>query len=217
VAVGGGHGGAASSWKHGEVKLFLVRHAMPAVDPDVPAAAWELSSEGRREARALAQALPADALLVASGELKARQTLEPAGSPQSDERFDEVARDEPYEGDFRERRRAYVAGADHPGWEPRGQVAARFAAGVRFWAANAEGRPLVIASHGMAITVWLTTTVGLADPGAFWADLRLPDLLTVDVTARQVFRSVSADRRPFASEPDRRDQASDLGEVRRSR
>ncbi|MFC3729146.1 hypothetical protein [Actinoplanes nipponensis] len=42
------------------------------------------------------------------------------------------------------------------------------------------------------MTLWLTTTVALADPGAFWADLRLPDLLTVDVAAKQVARSERA-------------------------
>jgi broad specificity phosphatase PhoE len=173
---------------HAGVKLFLVRHAMPAFGPDVPAAAWELSSEGWRAARALVRALPADALLIASREPKARQTLEPAGSVYTDKRFDEVARDEPYEGDFRARRRAYVTGTDYTGWEPRDRVVARFAEGVTSWAARVDGRPLVIASHGMAMTLWLTTTVALPDPGAFWADLRLPDLLTVDVAAKQVSR-----------------------------
>lgn len=178
---------------HAGVRLFLVRHAMPAFGPDVPAAAWELSSEGWREARALARALPADALLIASREPKARQTLEPAGSVSTDERFNEVARNEPYEGDFQARRRAYVSGTDYTGWEARDQVAARFAEGVRFWVARADERPLVIASHGMAMTLWLTATVALADPGAFWADLRLPDLLTVDVAAEQVSRTKSDD------------------------
>ncbi|SFF12421.1 Broad specificity phosphatase PhoE [Actinoplanes philippinensis] len=179
------------------MNLLLVRHAMPAFGPDVPAPEWELSSEGRCEARALARVLPPDALLVASREPKARQTLEPAGSVYTDARFDEVARDEPYEGDFRARRRAYVTGTDYPGWEPRERVAARFAEAVSFWAARAEERPLVIASHGMAMTVWLAATVALADPGAFWADLRLPDLLTVDMAAEQVSRSGSADPPPI--------------------
>jgi broad specificity phosphatase PhoE len=175
---------------HAGVKLFLVRHAMPVFGPDAPAAAWELSSEGRCDAKVLARALPVGALLVARREPKARQTLEPARSVCTDERFNEVTRDEPYEGDFRARRRAYVTGTDYAGWEPRGQVVARFAEGVRFWTAQADGRPLVIASHGMAMTLWLTTTVSLADPGAFWADLRLPDLLVVDIAGRQVARSV---------------------------
>jgi broad specificity phosphatase PhoE len=161
---------------------------MPAFGPDVPDAAWELGDEGRGAARALARVLPAGALLVASGEPKARQTVEPAGPVRTDERFNEVVRDEPYEGDFRARRLAYVTGTDHAGWEARDRVTARFGAGVRFWAARAGGRPLVIASHGMALTLWLTSTVGLADPGAFWAGLRLPDLLAVDVTGKQVTR-----------------------------
>jgi broad specificity phosphatase PhoE len=108
----------------------------------------------------------------------------------TDERFNEVTRDEPYDGDFRARRRAYLAGTDYPGWEPRDQVVARFTDGVRFWTAQADGRSLVIASHGMAMTLWLTAAVGLTDAGAFWAGLRLPDLLTVDVTGKQITRSV---------------------------
>ena len=83
-----------------------------------------------------------------------------------------------------------MTGTDHPGWEPREQVVARFTDAVRFWSAQADGRPLVIASHGMAMTLWLTATVCLTDPGAFWADLRLPDLFTVEVTGKQVTRSV---------------------------
>jgi broad specificity phosphatase PhoE len=175
------------------VKLFLVRHAMPAFGPDVPAHAWELNSEGRCKARTLGGALPAGALLIASREPKARQTLEPTGSVQTDERFNEVTSDEPYEGDFRARRRAYVTGTDHPGWEPRDRVVTRFTDGMRFWTAQADGRPLVIASHGMAMTLWLSATVGLANPGAFWADLRLPDLLRIDVTDKQVVRLVYGD------------------------
>ena len=77
------------------MKLFLVRHAMPAFSPDVSAATWELSSEGRREARALARALPPGALLIASREPKARQTVEPAGPVQIDERFNGVTHDGP--------------------------------------------------------------------------------------------------------------------------
>jgi broad specificity phosphatase PhoE len=75
---------------------------------------------------------------------------------------------------------------DYPDWEPRDQVSARFTKGVEFWITRADGRPLVIASHGMAMTLWLASTIGLADPGAFWAGLRLPDLLAVDLTGRQV-------------------------------
>jgi hypothetical protein len=70
---------------------------MPAYGPDIPATAWKLSSQGWSEARALPRALPVDAVLIASREPKARQTLEPAGPTQTLERFNEVTRDEPYE------------------------------------------------------------------------------------------------------------------------
>ncbi len=160
--------------------LYLVRHAMPEIRPEVPPAEWELGARSHRDARALAGRLPAGGLLVASAEPKARQTLEPAGPVRTDERFNEVWRDEPYGGDFRARRLGYVTGTDHPGWEPRDEAAARFAAGVRYWLSQVDGRPLVIASHGMAMTLWLTATGRVADPGTFWAGLQFPDLVRVD-------------------------------------
>jgi broad specificity phosphatase PhoE len=169
--------------------LILVRHAAPAVGPDVPPEQWELDpAAGRAGASGLARVLPAGACLVSSREPKARQTLEPSGPVTTDERFNEVVRDEPYEGDFRTRRRAFVDGVDHDGWESRADVVARFGAGVDEWLRKTGARPLVIASHGMAMTLWLTASIGLADPGAFWAELRLPDPLEIDLSNRTVRR-----------------------------
>jgi broad specificity phosphatase PhoE len=160
--------------------LWLVRHAMPAHGPEVPAAGWELSEQGRQDAESVCRVLPAGALLVSSTEPKARQTLEPAGDVRTDERFSEVRREEAYHEDFQTARRAYVGGADQAGWETRAAVIARFDSGVRHWHALAGTRPLVIASHGMAMTLWLSAAVNVADPGGFWAGLRFPDLLEVD-------------------------------------
>jgi broad specificity phosphatase PhoE len=171
--------------------LLLVRHAMPAFGPDQPSDQWELSAEGHAAAAGLARRLPPGAHLVASEEPKAWQTLTPAGAVIRDARFNEVRRKgEPYDGNFRELRQSYVDGVDHPGWEQRAQVAARFESGVADHLAVAGTAPMVIASHGMAMTIWLTARIGLADPGAFWAELRLPDLLEVDLTARTSRRSV---------------------------
>lgn len=136
--------------------IFLVRHAEPAVDPDHQPHEWQLSEAGRRSARSLGRVLPTDAVLVASPEPKARQTLEPLGRVLDDQRFREVVRDEPFHRDFRARRLDYIAGTDHPAWEPREQVVARFDHAVRFWSAVA-GRPVVVATHGMAMTLWLST------------------------------------------------------------
>ncbi|GAB3825825.1 histidine phosphatase family protein [Kribbella italica] len=156
--------------------LVLVRHAMPVHGPEVPARDWVLSAEGRTAARELCARLPAGARLVASTEVKAIETI---GAAITDRRFDEIERVEAYAGDFRTRRRAYVGGADHEDWERREDVVRRFADGVAEHVAAAGGRPVVIASHGMAMTLWLTATIGLADPAAFWEDLRFPDALVV--------------------------------------
>ncbi len=168
--------------------LWLVRHAMPAHGPEVPAAEWELSEQGRQDAESIRSLLPATGLLVSSTEPKARQTLEPAGHVRTDERFNEVRRDEAYRGDFRTARLAYVSGADQAGWETRAAVVARFDAGVRHWRALAGARPLVIASHGMAMTVWLSAAMNVADPGGFWAGLRFPDVLKVEPGAPGITR-----------------------------
>ncbi|MGC4938743.1 histidine phosphatase family protein [Kribbella sp. DT2] len=165
--------------------LVLVRHAMPVHGPETPARDWVLGPEGREAARELCARLPAGARLVASTEPKAIATIEPLGPVVTDARFDEIARVEAYDGDFRTRRRLYVEGTDLADWEPREEVVRRFGAGV---AEYATGGPVVIASHGMATTLWLTATVGLTDPGAFWDDLRFPDAVVVDLEAKTVVR-----------------------------
>lgn len=168
--------------------LVVVRHAMPEFGPDRPPEEWPLSPAGRAAAVALRGRLPSGALVVASAEPKARQTLEPYGDVAVDDRFGEVRRDEPYEGDFRARRRAYVEGVAYPGWERRADVVTRFGDAVAEWQERAGLRPLVVASHGMALTVWLTAAVGLDDPGGFWSALQLPDAFTVDIPGRRVER-----------------------------
>lgn len=172
-------------------RLLLVRHAVPAHGPDLPAHEWVLRDDGEAAARRLAPHLPAGAHLVASAEPKAYQTLEPAGPVTRDARFNEVERRaEPYGEGFLTLRRTYVDGADHPGWEPRVRVAERFDAGVADHLARAGDGTLVVATHGMAMTVWLTARIGLDDPATFWAGLRFPDAHLVDLVRRTAARVV---------------------------
>ncbi|ACU73721.1 Phosphoglycerate mutase [Catenulispora acidiphila DSM 44928] len=170
--------------------LILVRHAMPAFGPQAPPHQWPLSEDGRTAATLLADILPKDSRLVASAEPKAWQTLEPAGQPERDPRFNEIWRTEPWGGNYRQRRREYVEGVDHPEWEPRAQVAERFGAAVAEHLAIADDRPLVVATHGMAMTVWLTARIGLSDPGTFWAELQFPDAHRVDLETGTIARAL---------------------------
>jgi broad specificity phosphatase PhoE len=172
------------------VTLYLVRHAMPQVDPATDPATWPLGADGRVAARLLRRRLPPGAFLVASDEPKAWQTVAQAGerSVLRDARLREVRRTEEFSEDFRLLRRSYVSGAAIRGWEPRLEVARRFAAAIEGATARAGDRDVVAASHGMAMTVWLAETLRMTDPGSFWADLRFPDALVVDPQAGTVTR-----------------------------
>jgi 2,3-bisphosphoglycerate-dependent phosphoglycerate mutase len=176
--------------------LILVRHAMPESSPTAPPTEWPLSADGRRAAAALRVVLPQDARLVASTEPKAWQTLGDVTEVVCDHRFCEVDRPvEPWSDDFRTRRAEYVSGTVHEGWEPHPEVARRFDSGV---IAHADGGPqaVVIATHGMAMTVWLVSVGAVAesDAEAFWRALRFPDAHLVDVAARTVRRWPQAAR-----------------------
>jgi broad specificity phosphatase PhoE len=164
---------------------------MPAVDPAADPATWELGADGRVAARALRTALPPGALGFASDEPKAWQTLAPDGERGviRDGRLGEVRRAEPFSDDFRRPRREYLTGAEHEDWEPRQAVVARFAAAVTAARQLAGSRDLVIATHGMAMTLWLDAELGLDDAVRFWDDLRFPDLFRVDLRAGAVKRS----------------------------
>lgn len=173
------------------IRLTLLRHAMPVTSPDVLPELWELGDEGRTAARELAPTFARGAYYAASKEPKAYQTADEVaairgGTVVRDIRLGEVRRPFVWGDGHRRVARGYVDGTDHDGWEPRTAVVARFDAAVREHAAAAgvAGVPLVVASHGMAPTVWLTSVLQLPDPGAFWAALRFPDAVAIEVPQR---------------------------------
>jgi broad specificity phosphatase PhoE len=174
-----------------QVRITLVRHAEPDVTPSTDPALWPLSAAGRLGAERLRPRLPlGTAVWVASTEVKAYQTLEClAGDDQReilrDERLDEVRRHEPFDDDFRSRRRAWVEGRlddRHEGWEPPRAAAARFEEAVR--AHGGPGASLVIGSHGMVITAWLVHRRRVrpgSEAAAFWESLAFPDLVELEL------------------------------------
>jgi broad specificity phosphatase PhoE len=172
------------------LRVVLVRHAEPEASPTTASHRWPLSRAGRSAALELRDRLPARDVWLASTEVKAVETLTRARTHagiviRQDTRFDEVSRTEAFDDDFRARRRAWVEGhldQRHEGWETPREAAARFDAAVR--EQSALGSPLVIASHGMVLTAWLTHARGAVAPavaGAFWSALALPDVIEVDL------------------------------------
>jgi hypothetical protein len=111
-------------------RLVLVRHAMPAVQPDVPAEQWELDDRGRAASRALSAAMTEPAYYVASNEPKALQTLREMSAGQDvvpEPAFREVRRPHRWSDDYPQQARAYLNGICHQDWEPHDAV-------VAFWA-----------------------------------------------------------------------------------
>jgi broad specificity phosphatase PhoE len=158
--------------------LLLVRHAMPLVNEAAPPATWPLSAHGKQAARRIGSLIPAHASLVSSTEMKAHDTLVYATGRTviTDARLNEVNRPpDPFGSDWREQRLRYVAGKPPPGWEPPEQVAARVDEVIQTHAT--AGVPLVLAGHGLAFTVWLSSHGLIDSPAAFWSGLRLPDIL----------------------------------------
>lgn len=156
---------------------------MPAASREEAPDTWALSTEGRAEARALVAALPPDSLLFSTDERKAWETLRGSSEVTRDPRFNEIKRrGEPWDVNFRERRRHYLEGTAHRGWEPQAEAVARFDAGVAEVLQKWPTVPVVIATHGMVLTMWLVRRGALAQAQAvhFWSALWFPDCFLLE-------------------------------------
>jgi broad specificity phosphatase PhoE len=167
--------------------LVLVRHAMPAVDPHTSPSTWHLTPSGRQASRLLARSLPTDAFVVSSTEPKAVETAQEiqsvtGGAMLTDDRFVEVARPDAWLDDHRILARSYLTGQPHDGWEPHAEVASRFRGAVIQNLERADGQPLVVVTHGQAMTIWLAAEASLGDPAQFWAGLEFPDAWRLSAT-----------------------------------
>jgi 2,3-bisphosphoglycerate-dependent phosphoglycerate mutase len=162
------------------LQLILVRHAKPAIERDRPAWEWPLGDPGRSAAARLASVLPPRALLVSSTELKARETADAFVAArreraEPDPGLAEARRPAAWQVNYREIAGDYVRGHPQPGWEDQAEVARRFQASVDRGLSRADSRPLIIVTHGLAMTLWLSSRGLVGDPGEFWSFLRLPD------------------------------------------
>jgi broad specificity phosphatase PhoE len=78
----------------------------------------------------------------------------------------------------------YLGGRRLPGWEPQEEVAARFEAAV-LDAMRATDRPVVVFTHGQALTLWLQRLGAITDAVGFWSRLAMPDAVPVEVQTRR--------------------------------
>ena len=170
--------------------LYLIRHASPNIQPNVPSEQWTLSERGIEEARALAR-IAADWGLEAvysSVEPKAQATALIIG--------DAVRHGVRVVDGFQELRfDRWIGNADEfgemirdivqqptvsvHGAERASAAAARFAAAVSL---VAEGPfPAAIVSHGRVITAYLAQLLGLDDPFELWRSIPMPGWACVDL------------------------------------
>lgn len=173
------------------VRLYLVRHAMPLVEPHVASDAWQLGDAGRAAAVDVARAFgDGQYRWVASTQAKARQTAEaivsvkdPDAVIHTDTGFVEVAKPQVFVANHRQLASAYVSGTTHVGWESHEDVVARFDAAMARQLRACRVDNLVVVTHGMALTLWLARHIDFGDAGRFWRGLALPDVIAVDPPA----------------------------------
>jgi broad specificity phosphatase PhoE len=171
-------------------RLYLVRHASPAIQPNVPSEQWTLSERGIEEARAIADIAKSWGLeaVYSSAEPKAQATAliigDAIGQPvrvvegAQELRFDRwIANADAFSEmirDIFEQPAVSVHGA-----ERASAAAARFAAAVALVAGGPF--PAAIVSHGRVLTAYLSQIAGLDEPFDVWRSIPMPGWACLDV------------------------------------
>jgi broad specificity phosphatase PhoE len=174
-------------------RLFLVRHAVPAKDCDVPARDWALSPSGHADAERLAEILtpfapaaifPDDpAAIISSEELKARQTAQPladrlglpvevmAGLHEHERRTVGYLDDETFQATMAR----FFAEPDTLvfGEETANQALKRFTQAVEDTLARYPEGDIAIFTHGTVISLFVAAH-SIIKPMDFWWRLHLP-------------------------------------------
>jgi probable phosphoglycerate mutase len=174
--------------------LYLIRHATPAVQPNVPAVEWPLSDRGIEEARGIAAKAEAWGLqaLYASREAKARSTAlvigDAVGLPVNVVDGLEELRIDGWISNadaFADTVRRILEEPDVAmrGAERAADAAERFAGAIQIIEQGAF--PAALASHGRVISAWLAASFGIDEPFAFWRSIPMPGWTAVDLDDRR--------------------------------
>jgi broad specificity phosphatase PhoE len=170
--------------------VTYVRHAMPAPTEGAHPTDWHLDERARADAARMAGRLEVGVgvgRLVSSTEPKALETAAAIGERwgvpvEPDDRLREAVR--PWIGaGYRAVVHRYLRGDLPDGWEPHVEVARRVGAVVSAARVAAEGAPVVVVSHGLALALHLAERLGTGfDREQFWSSLSFPDAWALDDT-----------------------------------
>ncbi|HEY1390131.1 MAG TPA: histidine phosphatase family protein [Ktedonobacterales bacterium] len=166
-------------------RLLLIRHAAPSKDRAVPSREWALSPSGRADAEQLAEVLApvAPAAIIASDELKARQTARPladrlelsvevmAGLHEHERRSVGYLDDETFQATMAR----FFAEPDTRvfGEETANQALARFSRAVEETLARHPEGDMIIVTHGTVMSLFVAAH-SVIKPMDFWWHLHLP-------------------------------------------
>jgi broad specificity phosphatase PhoE len=172
--------------------LILVKHALPEIDPALPAHRWPLSVEGRRRCHTLAERLAdySPGCMLSSREPKAvetaqlladhfGQTVEIVEGLHEHDRSDVGWMDE---ARFRSQVQAFFDQPDRlvMGRETAAQARKRFARAVTAALGQCPRGDVVIVAHGTVITLFVEQAVGVAG-FEFWKQLGLPSMVVLSL------------------------------------
>ena len=170
--------------------ITYVRHAMAVQTDGVHPTEWHLDAAARADAARMATLLevaPTVGCLVSSTEPKAVETAEAIAEHWDvalvpDDGLREAVR--PWIGPgYRAVVHRYLRGELPEGWEPHGDVEARMAASIGAATELAAGRPIVVVSHGLSLSLHLGDRLGPDfDREWFWSSLAFPDAWALDAT-----------------------------------
>ncbi len=189
------------------MKLILIKHSLPEIDPDVPANQWPLSSEGRGLCASLAIQLSGYEIdsVISSTEPKAVETGEmlahSLGRPfrRVEGLHEQDRSDVGYIHDAEYLNRAVHSLFDKPaelvfGRETADVAHQRFSDAIDSVLEVFEGRCLAIVAHGTVISLYVARKTG-ADPFTMWKRLDTPSFVVFDLPGYQLVKVVDSVRK----------------------
>lgn len=170
--------------------LVLVRHSVPAIDPNLPPSEWHLSREGKERTRKLSSSLAPFkfSTIYSSIERKAVETAdilaETAGVPSRS--FDGLHEHERYgvkwstQERFEKQVAAFFERTDELvfGGETGDQARSRFANALHTLRDHPQEEDLVVVTHGTVMTLFIASYNDI-DPFKFWRSLKLPSIVVL--------------------------------------